>query len=569
MAQSHGESLDDDRLRRLLDVGRALVSEFALDAILDRVLEVARELTDARYAAIGVLDEKGAGLERFVTAGIDAEAKERIGDLPRGRGVLGVLIDNPQPLRLTDVGRHPKSFGFPPGHPPMTTFLGVPIRVRDEVYGNLYLTEKLSGEFSETDEEAIGVLADWAAIAIDNARAYEREYQRRREVEQVMASLEATIDISRALGGETDQDRVLELIVKRARALVDARTVLILLSDEAQEALMISAAAGEVNPELLGRSVPIEGSVSGAVFRDRQARRLTDVTAAMHFVMADAIDANTGLFIPLAYRGRSLGVLAAFDREGGEEFRDEDERLLESFAASAAIAVATAQTVAEEGLRRSIDASERERRRWARELHDETLQELAGLRVLLAGARGGANDDGVIGDALEQIDLSITGLRSLITELRPATLDEYGLAAAAEALVDRLRAASGVHITTDIALAWEDGLAEARHEDEIESTLYRLVQEGLNNALRHGEPERVDVSIQEGEHDVVVEIRDDGRGFDPAERREGFGLLGMRERVALVGGTLEIQSSMGAGTLVSARVPGRRRPIDAEAASRA
>src|SRR5512133_2056965 len=163
---------NEQRLRALLDVGRALVSGFDLEVVLERVLTAARELTGARYAALGVLDERGEELERFLTSGIDEETRHAIGPLPRGRGVLGVLIRDPQPLRIRDVGSHPHSYGFPPGHPPMQTFLGVPIRLRDAIYGNLYLTEKAGGDFAEPDEESLVVLAEWAAIAVENARAY-------------------------------------------------------------------------------------------------------------------------------------------------------------------------------------------------------------------------------------------------------------------------------------------------------------------------------------------------------------------------------------------------------------
>ena len=556
-----GSRLGADRLRRLLAVGRGLVSELDVDAVLDQVLEVARELTGAKYAAVGVLDPTRSELERFITSGLTEEQHRAIGALPRGRGVLGVLIEDPQALRLPDVGRHPKSYGFPPGHPPMTSFLGVPIRVRGEVYGNLYLTDKQGGQFSEEDEEAIGVLADWAAIAVDNARAYGLERQRRAELERAVSSLEATTDISRALGGETELDRVLELIAKRARALVQAKLVVILLVDENGQTLTVSAMAGEGDPALLGSAVPVEGSLTGSVLRSQRSERITEVGRRLRHSLGELIDSETGLLMPLVYRGTAVGVLGAFDQIDIGAFSVEDERLLESFAFSAATAVATAQQVAAHGLRRSIEASERERTRWARELHDETLQELAGLKVLLAAAR---EDDVMeaVSSAIEQIEVSITGLRHLITELRPAALDEYGLGAAIEALVQRIRGSSGLDVTAEIALAYDGGLADARHEAEIESTLYRLVQESLTNAVRHSNADSVAVVIEEGEREVRVTVRDDGVGFEIGSEHDGFGLVGMRERVELVGGTLEISTTRGHGTTIAARVPARRRRVE-------
>jgi len=250
--------MDDARLRRLLDVGRSLISELEPEAVLQRMLDVARELTGARYAAIGVLDERREGLERFLTVGIDEDTHRQIGDLPRGRGVLGVLISDPQPLRLADVSVHPRSYGFPLAHPPMTTFLGVPIVIDGEAWGNLYLTEKDGGdEFTEDDEEAAVVLAGWASIAIANARLFRAVAERRDELERAIRGLETTTEISRALGGVTDVDRVLELVVKRSRALVDARAAEIALVEDDQ--FVIAAVAGEGVHGLQGTRIPIEG----------------------------------------------------------------------------------------------------------------------------------------------------------------------------------------------------------------------------------------------------------------------------------------------------------------------
>src|SRR5689334_19527220 len=208
--------LDGPRLRRLIDAGRTLVSELDLDALLESLLEVAAEVTGARYAALGILDEDRHELERFLTHGIAPEVHRAIGDLPRGRGILGVLIDEPRPLRLESVGRDPRSFGFPRGHPVMESFLGTPVLIRGEAWGNLYLTEKEGGEeFTAADEEAVVVLAEWAGIAIGNARLYRASETRRDELERAVRRLEATTAIAHAIGGETDLGRVLELIVKR------------------------------------------------------------------------------------------------------------------------------------------------------------------------------------------------------------------------------------------------------------------------------------------------------------------------------------------------------------------
>jgi GAF domain-containing protein len=308
------EDMHDVAAARLLEAGRSLVAALDLEVVLERLLETARELTGARYAAIGVLDERRQALERFLTSGVDAATHAAIGDLPRGRGILGVLIEDPRPLVLADVGAHPRSYGFPHGHPPMRTFLGVPIVIRGEAWGNLYLTEKAGGEFGEADVEAITVLADWAAIAIDHAHLYRRSVERSQELERAIEGLEATTAISRALGAETELGRVLELVVKRGRALVRARAVVLLLADGGR--LVAADGAGQIGDAARTASLPVAGTVAGAVLESGRPERIDDV-AARFAAVDEALGvpgAETALLVPLRSRGRSLGVLCAFDR---------------------------------------------------------------------------------------------------------------------------------------------------------------------------------------------------------------------------------------------------------------
>jgi signal transduction histidine kinase len=555
------DQLDAQRLRRLLDVGRSLVSELDLEVVLDRVLEVARELTGARYAALGILDERREELERFLTRGIDADTHRAIGDLPRGHGILGVLISDPRPLRMPDVGDHPRSYGFPLGHPPMHSFVGVPILIRGQAYGNLYLTEKAGGDFDEGDEEALVVLADWAAIAIENARLYRGVAVRRDELERTVSALETTSSIARAVGGETNLERILELLVKRGRALVDARAMLVALRDG--EALVVQAAAGDVPADVIGRRIAVEGSVAGDVLRTQQSERLADAPSRLRFALAEHLGAATGLLVPLVFRGEAVGVLAAFDRTvDGPEFTAEDQRLVQAFAATAATAVMTAQDVAAQGLRRSVEAAERERVRWARELHDETLQELAALRIALSSARNSGDAvalERAAEEAIERATAAIAALRSLITDMRPASLDELGAGPAVEALIERTQRLSGLTITAEVDLGYEAGREPQRHAPDLEVAIYRFVQEGLTNAAKHAGDVDVHVAIAESADAVSIVVRDDGAGFVPDVDHEGFGLLGIRERVELVGGTLSVRSAPGAGTTLEATLPVRRR----------
>ena len=537
-------------------VGRGLVSRLDLETVLHEVLATARELTGARFAALGILDEGKSELERFITIGLDDEARRAIGPLPRGHGVLGELIRNPKPLRLPDVARHPRSYGFPPGHPPMTSFLGVPIAVRGEAYGNLYLTDKADGEeFTEGDEQLVVVLSDWAAVAIDNARLYETVEQRRAELERVVGGLEATSAIAQAVGFETELSRVLELTAKRGRAMSEARSFLVLLQGES--ALCVESAAGVMESEVVGTEIASGSSLAGQVVARGRGELIGDLGARVgHGLESVTSGAKSALLVPLGFRGRAKGLLVALDRmRDGPAFDAEDEHLLGSFAASAAIAIATAQSVGDERLRDSLRASDEERARWARELHDETLQELGALKVMLDAGRQSQDVDrmtGSIDTALSQIELSIRNLQALITELRPAALDQIGLIPALEALLKRVAATSGLEIGSHVELE------HRRFDPEIERTIYRLVQESLTNTMKHASAERVTLELVETDDRVRLSVADDGGGFDVAQTSEGFGLIGMDERVALVGGTVSVDSAPGQGTTVRAEVPARR-----------
>jgi signal transduction histidine kinase len=551
-----GAPLDnDDKLRRLLRVGRSLVTELDPETVFDRILEEARTATGAQYAALGVLDERRLELERFITLGVDSETHRAIGDLPRGRGVLGALIVDPTPLRLDDVGDHPHSYGFPAGHPVMRSFLGVPIVIRGEAWGNLYLAEKAGGEqFGESDEEAAVILADYAAVAIENARLYQRSEQRREQLERAVLGLEAARDIADAIGGIAELERILELVVKRGRALIEAQTVLIMLREGSE--LVVAAAAGHaINAR--GRRLPISGSTSGGVLERRRPERISGAGARL-IVPPEQLgvpDAANALLVPMVYHGTGVGVLAAFDRgEQCEAFSAEDEQLLRTFAASAANAVAISRSVATERLRATVDAADAERARWARELHDETLQALGALRVGLSAALRREDAEArerAMRQAINEIELEISNLRAIISDLRPSLLDDLGLRPAIEALLDR-RSDAGVEIISELNLPTED--EGGPHLDPaVETTAYRLIQEALTNVIKHSHARTVRISASIEGDELAITVQDDGTGFDITSPSSGFGLAGMRERVFLAGGSLELSSGE-TGTLVSARL---------------
>lgn len=543
----------EERFRRLIDVGKSLMSELDLEAVLRRVVEAAREVTAARYAALGVLDGERRELESFLFVGVDERTSREIGEHPRGRGVLGELIRNPEPLRLADVNAHPHSYGFPPGHPQMRSFLGVPIKVRGEAFGNLYMAEKRGAEeFDADDEEAARTLASWAGIAIENARLYTRLSEREEALERALRRAQISVDVARAVGGETDVDRVLDLIVKRARALVDARGLLVLL--QRGDALVVAAQAGETEGGLADVSLPVAGSVYGEAMRKRAPRRLEGPEADAELGLRARLGARSALVVPLLFRGYEVGALLAFDPEAGGRFGQEDESLLQAFAASAATAVATAQSVESERLRMQVEAAERERRRWAQELHDGALQGLAAVRISLAGAlrREGEGRAAALeraaAEAVELLEGQIDELSNLVNDLRPAPLERLGLAGALRNLAEECAARGGIEVETAVEV-------DAPLAEEEERVVYRLVQEALNNVLKHAGAGRASVSARLAGGQVRIAVADDGRGFDPGAETAGRGLAGMRERVEALGGSLELASEPGAGTRILARVP--------------
>jgi signal transduction histidine kinase len=554
----------DQRSREVLTVARSVLEQLDVEVVLQRILRAAQELTGARYAALGVLDESGTGLGRFLTVGLDEATRERIRSPPAGRGVLGELIREPRPLRVADIGRHPVSYGFPAGHPPMHSFLGVPITVGERPWGNLYLTEKPDGAgFDEEDERWVVLLAGFAGLAVDHARRFSASEDQRWGLQQTVTALDATIEISRALGGETELSSILELVANRGRALVGARALVIELLDG--DRLQLAAGAGHLPDHLLGRQVALAGTVASEALSSGRSQRLTDpenrTRFERHGLGTLGLNAQDGLVVPLLFRGRSYGVLVAVERQDGEAFTLEDQQLLESFAASAATAVATARSVADERLRQRQAAAEEERSRWARELHDETLQALGGLRLLLAGALRGdeAGKDAAIGQALTQLESDIAGLRALITELRPAALDQLGLEPALLALIDRVRA-GGLDVDVQIELDGGSGRVAERLVSELETGIYRIVQEALTNAVKHGGAHRAVVEATEVGEQLIVVVRDDGAGFDPSTATAGFGLVGMRERAELLAGTIDTESVPGAGTTIRVTLPVSRRP---------
>jgi signal transduction histidine kinase len=545
MATAH----ESDRLRTLLETGIAISSELSLDAVLERIVEAAAALTGARYAALGVIDRTGTALERFITTGVDEQTRAAIGDLPRGRGILGVLIREAKTLRLPDLQEDSRSVGFPPHHPEMHSFLGVPILLRGVAYGNLYLTQKEAGaEFSEEDEELVTLLAAQAAVAVENARLYEASTAWSRQ-------LESLNEIGNALVGELDLKRLLDLVARRLRELVGARLVAIALP-AGEDELRVEAATGEGAAEALGARLPRAASKAGAVLERKRSERIDSMfdDPETHQESARVFRATAGLFVPLVAREEAIGVMIVHDKLDADlRFSDADLRLAEQFGARAAIAVDLSHRVARDSLRRVVAGQELERQRLARELHDETGQALTSILLGLKTVEEARAPDEMRRAARalrELVVATLQDVRRLAVELRPKALDDFGLVAALERLGNSFSEATGIRVQL------EASLGDERLPSEVETTLYRIVQEALTNIVKHARARNVSILLVRRDGSVTAVVEDDGEGFETeAVGSDGLGLLGMRERVALIDGRLTVESRPGAGATLAVEVP--------------
>jgi signal transduction histidine kinase len=537
-----------DRLRVLVNAGIALSSELSLDALLQRIIESAAELTGARFAALGVIDKTGQSLEQFVTTGFDSATHEAIGDLPQGRGILGVLIRDAQPLRLHDIADDPRSVGFPPNHPPMKSFLGLPIVLRGVAYGNLYLTEKAGdSDFSDEDEELVGLLAAQAAVAIENARLYESSTRWLRQIESLN-------EIGNILASEFELEPLLSLVAGRLQELLGARLVLIALPDGS--ALRVAAAEGKGASEVVGMELEFAGSKAGRVLERGRSERIDSVLddPEIDQQAARRLGVRSALFVPLIARGDPIGVMIAHDKAGASPaFSEDDLRLAETLAARAAIAVDLSARVSRDAVRRVVEGQELERARLARALHDETGQALTSILLGLKPLEQTADSDearAAVAAVRELVVSTLQDVRRLAVELRPSALDDFGLVSAVQRLAETFREQSGLRVDLEARLGAE------RLPRDSETALYRVVQEALTNIAKHAQAGRVSIVFQRKGDAVVAMIEDDGAGFDPSKTRtDALGLEGMRERLALVGGRLQIESSASAGTTIVAEVP--------------
>ena len=545
-----GQVMDtQDRLRGLLDAVVGLAADLDLDSVLQRIVGVACHLTDAQYGALGVL---GAGPDRrlraFVTHGLTDAQRAKIGDLPRGRGILGVIIDSPEPLRLDKLGDQPMSYGFPPNHPPMDTFLGVPIRIRDKVFGNLYLTEKRSGSgFTTEDEEILVALAAAAGVVIENARLYEESARRQRW-------LEAAAEITAALLGEVRRDEAMALVADRAREVAGADVAAVLLRHEGGR-LLVEVTSGPLPDDAAGTRVPTEATIAGDVLDGGQpvildGASLDERLAGLGLSEADGWPLlGSAVLLPLHSAGPAAGVLfVGWSPERQHEFRTTDMTLLASFAEQAALALQIAQAQEDRGRLAVFE----DRDRIGRDLHDLVIQRLFAVGLTLENASRLTVRPEVtsrITGAVDDIDATIKDIRRTIFELSvPPTSSDLRaeLAEAVALVVPALGFTPRLHT---------DGPVESAVRPELRPHLLAVLRESLSNVARHAHASQVDVRLSVGE-DVVLAVSDDGVGIADGGRRSG--LSNMTERAESLGGSFTVhRASAEGGTVAKWRVPAR------------
>jgi signal transduction histidine kinase len=578
-----------DRLRTLLETGIAISSELSLGAVLQRIVEAAALVTDARYAALGVIDPTGTGLERFVTTGIDDETHAAIGQLPRGLGILGVLIRDARTLRLHDLGSDPRAVGFPPDHPPMRTFLGTPILLHDVAYGNLYLTEKAGGvDFDDEDEELVAMLAEQAAVAIENARLYEAGLLTRTRQER----LQIVTDIALA---HAELDDLLSVLLPRMRELLAADTCILFLVDEDLQELVVRAGVGDGVEEVIDRvRIPVGEGVVGRVAAQGKPVVIADVGHATGLTRAVHERGIESLcYVPLLIPGKVVGVLHVGSLSP-RVFTDDDVELLHMAADRAAVAIVHARLFqAERETAEALARSNEELRELDRmkdffvsgvshELRTPLTSLLGYVEILQGGEVGELNDQQ--GHFLSIIDRNSHRLMDLIDDiLFMSRLDsgrfqlERSPVDLAKVVADRVESIQPaaekkrVHVHLDLADAASRLFADV-------SRLTQVVDNLLSNALKFT-PEGGDVfvTVSTSDDTTHLEVRDTGVGIPEDEagrlferffrastaqniQGTGLGLSIVKAIVEAHDGTISVDSSVGVGTTVEVELPLQTKP---------
>jgi signal transduction histidine kinase len=505
------------RLRALLRASQAVIEELDLPTVLRRIVDAAVELVGAEYGALGVIAPHG-GLEQFIYVGMTPKQAGEIGHLPEGHGLLGALIDDPQAIRLEHLSRDERASGFPPHHPPMESFLGVPVRIHGEVFGNLYLTNQASGSFSEDDEQLVTSLAATAGFAINNARLF-AETQRR----QAWAAASAEVTAALLSGEENDP---IGIVADRVLGLARAESVRVLFPTEDPAQLRIGVARGENAQDLEGTLIPVSGSVSGLVIEARQPRLINDLqTDAPDVAVASFPNPGAIIAVPLIVGGDSRGVLVVIRRAGTPPFSVADLEMVSDFAGQASVAMELALARID---RQRVMLFE-DRARIARDLHDHVIQQLfaAGLEFQnIAGRLGDRPESSRIVEMVDVLDAAINQIRTAIFAMSSRSVD------AGTSLRHRL-----LDVASDIGASLPRtpsvtfaGAVDMAIQESLADDVVAVVREGLSNIAKHANAEHTSVAVSVADGRVSIEIVDDGSGTDPSGRRSGLANMERRAR---------------------------------------
>ena len=531
-----------DRTHALLEAVVAIGSDLDLSTMLRRMVEAATTLVDARYGALGVIGEGGNSLIEFIPVGLTEEEIRRIEHWPHGLGILGLLIKEPEPLRLNDIGEHPESYGFPPGHPPMRTFLGVPIRVRGEAFGNLYLTEKRGGaEFDEEDLSVVTALATAAGVAIENARLYDEVRRRERW-------LDASSEVTRALLSGVDRREVFALVARRAREMTEADTAAVALSSDDGKYITVEAVDGAYIEVISGIRLPTQGSLPGQVLRDGKPVILDN--AHEDPAIADALGPTPigpTLIVPLGAGGSVHGLLGVGMGEGSAPFSEATGRMLQAFGEQAGIVLELAERRADADRLTMLE----DRDRIAKDLHDLVIQRLFATGITLSGAARLTTRPEVasrIQHTIDDLDDTIRQIRSTIFALQTPPGERFaGLRSQILSVVGGAEEPLGFPPTVSM-----EGLLDTAVPDDMGEHLLAVLGEALTNIARHAAASKVLVTV-EAKEELLLRVVDDGVGIKPGGRRGG--LRNMVERAESLGGTCAVDPRKQGGTILEWRVP--------------
>ena len=533
------------RADRLLRSMIAVADGLDLEETLPRIVREAVDLVDARYGALGLLTEDGTALARFVTVGLDDAARALLGPLPTGRGLLGELIRHPVPLRLDDLREHPASLGVPAGHPPMGSFLGVPVRVRDHVVGNLYLTDKRDGPFTADDEDVTTTLAAAAGIAVENARLHDRTQRLVAESRLRQRWLEASGEITTTLLAGADPGEALALVAQRAAELIGASGALITTaphaSDDDDQPVRVTVAVGLEGRYPAGSRLPVRDTVLDAVARTGAPQVVEELVLVPH-----GPGEGPGLAVPMRGGQEISGVLVVAgadhwaDSAGGDGLS-----ILASFADQAALVLRHAES---QKARRQLDVLS-DRERIAADLHDHVLQRLFALGLGLQAAHARLPES----EAARRVDDAVDQIDGIIRDIRTSIFDLHTARGAGEVAERVGAAATGMAVDTDVdPVVRVSGNVEDVPED-LAVAVEAVVREGVSNALRHGAPSQVTVTVS-ADSTLAVEVVDDGIGIPEQVARSGLANLAARARAA--GGDARVaRRPVGSGTRLTWWVP--------------